>query len=85
MLCNTASAEKWINKLKWSGLQGFIVADRKPLYVKGKIGQTQAFPKSYENFSFYYILNGGLMVPSDNGPMALEMLGEIITICDEIK
>ena len=78
MLCNTASAEKWIKKLKWSGLQGFIVANRKPLYVKRKIGQTQAFLKSYGNFSFYYILNAGLMVPLDNGPMALKMLGEII-------
>ena len=80
MLCNTAGAEKWINKLQWSGLQGFNYARRKPIYVDGKKGQTQAFLKSYENFSFYYVMNAGLMVPLDNGEMALKMLGEIIDV-----
>ena len=78
ILCNTAGAEKWINKLQWSGLQGFNYARRKPIYVDGKTGQTQAFLKSYENFSFYYVMNAGLIVPLDNGEMALKMLGEII-------
>ena len=78
ILCNTGSAEKWIEKLKWSGLPGFHVATRKPLYVDGQIGQTQAFVKSFGKFSLYYILNAGLMVPLDNGPMALKMLDQII-------
>ena len=78
ILCNTGSAEKWIEKLKWSGLPGFHVATRKPLYVDGQIGHTQAFVKSFGKFSLYYILNAGLMVPLDNGPMALKMLDQII-------
>ena len=78
VLCNTRSAEKWIEKLEWSGLPAFNVATRKPLYVDGQKGQTQAFVKSFGNFSLYYILNAGLMVPFDNGPMALKMLEEII-------
>ena len=78
ILCNIGSAEKWIEKLKWSGLSGFNLATRKPLYVDGKIGQTQAFVKSFGNFNLYYVLNAGLMVPLDNGPMALKMLEQII-------
>ena len=78
ILCNIGSAEKWIKKLKWSGLPGFYIATRKPLYVDGKTGQTQAFVKSFGNFNLYYILNAGLMVPLDNGPIALKMLEQII-------
>ena len=80
MLCDTVGSEQWINKLTWSGLQGFKYATRKPLYIDGQKGQTQAFVKSYGDFSLYYILNAGLMVPSDNGEMALKMLGEIINV-----
>ena len=80
MLCNTAGTEQWINKLTWSGLQGFKYATRKPLYIDGHKTQTQAFVKSYGDFSLYYILNAGLMVPSDNGEMGLKMLGEIINV-----
>ena len=78
MLCDTAGTEHWINKLTWSGLQGFKYATRKPLYIDGQKGQTQAFVKSYGHFSLYYILNAGLMVPSDNAEMGLKMLTEII-------
>ena len=80
MLCNTAGAEKWTSKLQWSGLQGFNYATRKPLYIDGKKGQTQAFLKSFKNFSFYFVMNAGLMVPLDNGEMALKMLEEIINV-----
>ena len=80
MLCDTTGAEKWINKLQWSGLQGFNYATRKPLYVDRKKAQTQAFLKSYGDFGLYYILNAGLMVPADNGEIALKMLGEIINV-----
>ena len=78
MLCDTVGTEQWINKLTWSGLQGFKYATRKPLYTDGQKGQTQAFVKSYGHFSLYYILNAGLMVPSDNAEMGLKMLTEII-------
>ena len=80
MLCDTVGTEQWINKLTWPGLQGFKYATRKPLYIDSQKGQTQAFVKSYGDFSLYYILNAGLMVPSDNGEMALKMLGEIINV-----
>ena len=80
MICDTPGAETWINKLEWSGLRSFNEATRKALYVEGKKGQTQAFLKSYENFSLYYIMNAGHMVPSDNGPMALKMLEKIINV-----
>ena len=80
MLCDTVGTEQWINKLNWSGLQGFKYATRKPLYVDGQKAQTQAFLKRFGDFSLYYILNAGLMVPSDNGEMALKMLAKIINV-----
>ena len=43
MLCDTAGAEKWINKLQWSGLQGFSYATRKPLYVDRKKHKLRVF------------------------------------------
>ncbi|XP_057291726.1 retinoid-inducible serine carboxypeptidase-like [Hydractinia symbiolongicarpus] len=78
MICDTPGAELWIKKLTWPGLNNFLNARRTPLYVEGKGQQTQAFLKSYENFSLYYIMNAGHMVPTDNGEMALQMLSQII-------
>ena len=76
MICDTPGAELWIKKLVWPGLHNFLDSKRKPLYVVGK--QTQAFLKTYKNFSLYYIMDAGHMVPADNGPMALAMLEQII-------
>jgi len=78
MICDTPGAEKWINKLKWPGLSTFKSTPRKPIYLPETGKNTQAFVKTYENFSLYYIMNAGHMVPSDNGPMALQMVDEII-------
>lgn len=79
MICDTPGAEAWIRKLEWSGLQMFQNSPRKALYLPGQTGNTQAFLKSYENFSLYYIMNAGHMVPADNGPMALQMVDQILS------
>lgn len=78
MICDTPGAEKWIKKLQWSGLDNFLESSRTPVYVADYGKNTQAFVKSYENFSLYYIMNAGHMVPADNGKMALKMVDVII-------
>ena len=79
MICNTAGAEQWIKKLNWPGLNKFLQAKRKPLYVKGDVTRnTAAFLKEYSYLKLYYIMKAGHMVPSDAGEMALEMLGQVI-------
>ena len=78
LICSTPAAETWIRKLDWPKLQHYLAIPRKALYVRGKGKQTQAFLKSYENFSLYYIMNAGHMVPYDNGDMALEMVKQVL-------
>jgi len=78
MICDTPGAELWIKRLKWPGLPKFLASPRIALYLPGEKGNTQAFLKRYNNFSLYYIMNAGHMVPADNGPMALQMVDNII-------
>lgn len=79
MICDTPGAEAWIKKLEWQNLPLFLSSPRKALYLPGQEGNTQAFLKSYDNFSLYYIMNAGHMVPADNGPMALQMVDQILS------
>ncbi|CAM6098981.1 unnamed protein product [Calypogeia fissa] len=76
LICCTTGTEAWVQKLKWSGLASFNVAKRTPLYCGGD-SQTQAFVKKYENLAFYWILNAGHMVPTDNPCGALKLLSLI--------
>ena len=79
VICNTPGAERWITKLNWSGLNNFLPAERKPLYLKGdSTKNTAAFLKEYSYLKFYYILKAGHRIPMDAGEMALEMLGQVI-------
>ncbi|KAF1380126.1 hypothetical protein PFLUV_G00183270 [Perca fluviatilis] len=66
--------ELWVKKLKWEGLPGFNKLRWTPLDDPTSPGVTGAFCKTYKNFSFYWILRAGHMIPSDQGPMALQML-----------
>jgi len=67
--------DNWIKKLQWSGLNNFLNAPRQMYNVNGV---PNGYSKSYQNFSLWNILNAGHMVPYDNGPMALQMLENII-------
>lgn len=73
LICCTTGTEAWVQKLKWSGLSEFLSAKRTPLYCEGD-RQTQAFVKRHKNLSFYWIMNAGHMVPTDNPCMALKIL-----------
>ena len=73
LIVDTVGTERWVQKLKWSGLPGYNTAPRK--VIKDKTTQNPvAFVKEYKNFSFYWILDAGHMVPSDAGNAALKML-----------
>ncbi|KAJ8251638.1 hypothetical protein GJAV_G00223510 [Gymnothorax javanicus] len=74
LIVDTIGQELWVKKLKWAGLPGFTKQRWTPLDDPASPSLTGAFFKSYKNFSFYWILKAGHMIPSDQGAMALKML-----------
>ncbi|XP_032394534.1 retinoid-inducible serine carboxypeptidase isoform X2 [Etheostoma spectabile] len=74
LIVDTMGQELWVKKLKWEGLPGFNKLRWTPVDDPTSPGVTGAFCKTYKNFSFYWILKAGHMIPSDQGPMALQML-----------
>ncbi|XP_041633736.1 retinoid-inducible serine carboxypeptidase [Cheilinus undulatus] len=74
LIVDTMGQELWVKKLKWEGLPGFNKLRWTALDDPASPGITGAFYKTHENFSFYWILKAGHMIPSDQGPMALQML-----------
>ena len=77
LICNTLGTENWVQTLKWPHLQEFFDSTRIPLMDK-TTGVTQGFVKRFKNFSFFWILNAGHMVPTDAGVTALKMLDMIL-------
>ncbi|KAK2166842.1 hypothetical protein LSH36_34g00008 [Paralvinella palmiformis] len=75
LIVNTMGTEQWINQLQWSDLEDYIKSPRKPLYCDNKMA---GYIKKYKNFSFYWILKAGHMVPADQGETALVMLNDVI-------
>ncbi|BBN17237.1 serine carboxypeptidase 1 [Marchantia polymorpha subsp. ruderalis] len=76
LICCTTGTEAWVQKLKWPGLAEFNRAERKAISCDET--QTSAFVKQHENLTFYWIMNAGHMVPTDNPCMASKMLKLII-------
>uniref|UniRef100_A0A3Q3IEC3 Carboxypeptidase n=1 Tax=Monopterus albus TaxID=43700 RepID=A0A3Q3IEC3_MONAL len=74
LIVDTMGQEQWVKRLKWEGLPGFNKLRWTALDDPTSPGVTGAFYKTYKNFAFYWILKAGHMIPSDQGPMALEML-----------
>uniref|UniRef100_A0A3Q1I799 Carboxypeptidase n=1 Tax=Anabas testudineus TaxID=64144 RepID=A0A3Q1I799_ANATE len=74
LIVDTMGQERWVKRLKWEGLPGFNKLIWTPLYDPSSPGITGAFYKMYKNFAFYWILKAGHMIPSDQGPMALQMM-----------
>ncbi|KAJ8345401.1 hypothetical protein SKAU_G00295940 [Synaphobranchus kaupii] len=74
LIVDTMGQELWVKKLKWAGLPSFTQLRWTPLEDPTSPDQTSAFFKVYNNFSFYWILKAGHMIPSDQGAMALKML-----------
>uniref|UniRef100_A0A665U9U1 Carboxypeptidase n=1 Tax=Echeneis naucrates TaxID=173247 RepID=A0A665U9U1_ECHNA len=74
LIVDTMGQEQWVKQLKWEGLPGFNKLRWTPLNDPDSPGVTGAFYKTYKNFAFYWILRAGHMIPSDQGPMALQMM-----------
>uniref|UniRef100_A0A667YRM3 Carboxypeptidase n=1 Tax=Myripristis murdjan TaxID=586833 RepID=A0A667YRM3_9TELE len=74
LIVDTMGQELWVKKLKWAGLSTFNKLRWTALDDPASPGVTGAFFKTYKNFAFYWILKAGHMIPSDQGPMALQML-----------
>lgn len=74
LIVDTMGQMLWVKKLQWKGLPYFNKLRWTPLDDPASPGLTGAFCKTYENFSFYWILRAGHMIPSDQGAMALQML-----------
>uniref|UniRef100_A0A8C4NCQ5 Carboxypeptidase n=2 Tax=Eptatretus burgeri TaxID=7764 RepID=A0A8C4NCQ5_EPTBU len=75
LIVDTPGQELWIEKLKWPGLEKFNNLTWTPmLTAQSKLA---AFVKTYQNLAFYWIMNAGHMVPSDQGVTALEMVKRV--------
>lgn len=74
LIVDTMGQEMWVKRLKWDGLSGFNNLKWTALDDPVAPGVTGAFCKNYKNFAFYWILKAGHMIPSDQGPMALQMM-----------
>ncbi|XP_029293729.1 retinoid-inducible serine carboxypeptidase [Cottoperca gobio] len=74
LIVDTMGQELWVKRLKWEGLPGFNNMRWTPLDEPTSTGITGAFCKTYKNFAFFWILKAGHMIPSDQGPMALQMM-----------
>merc|ERR1740137_58245 len=76
LICCTLGTERWVQRLQWDHLSDFNHANRTAL--KTQAGYPWGYLKQYDNFSFYWILNAGHMVPADVGEAALTMMKQII-------
>ena len=77
LMCNTAGALRWINKLTWDGKKEFDMAERKIL-TNPDTNVPEMFVKSYNNLKFYWVLNSGHVVPTDVPDVALRLLNGIL-------
>jgi serine carboxypeptidase 1 len=82
LIVDTMGTLAWIERLKWSGLPDFMTASRVPLYPPSGMAtkDTGAFLQTHENFSVFWIMKAGHMVPADAGEMALEMVKMIVGV-----
>lgn len=72
LIVDTVGQEGWVRQLKWKKLDQFKSLRWTPLHLQSR--ETAAFYKTWENFSFYWILRAGHMVPSDQPETSLKML-----------
>ncbi|CAH2291846.1 retinoid-inducible serine carboxypeptidase isoform X1 [Pelobates cultripes] len=79
LIVDTVGQENWVKQLKWQKMVEFRNRVWSPLHMCPQCTETVAFHKSYENFSFFWILKAGHMIPSDQGQVALKMLRMIIS------
>ncbi|KAM9296628.1 retinoid-inducible serine carboxypeptidase [Gastrophryne carolinensis] len=72
LIVDTVGQERWVNQLRWPEVEQFKSLSWTPIHLQNT--ETAAFYKSWKNFSFYWIMRAGHMVPSDQPEMSLKML-----------
>ncbi|KAG0565938.1 hypothetical protein KC19_7G025000 [Ceratodon purpureus] len=77
LICSTPGTEAWVQKLKWTGLEGFNKQVRTPLYCNSN--STGGFVKKYKNLSFYWVLKAGHYLPIDSPCVAQQMASLIMS------
>ncbi|XP_075705522.1 retinoid-inducible serine carboxypeptidase [Rhinoderma darwinii] len=76
LIVDTVGQNTWVKQLKWKKVEQFSNIHWSPLHLQ--VQKTAAFYKTLENFSFYWILKAGHMVPSDQPLTSLQMLRMIM-------
>lgn len=75
LICATPGTVKWVNNLTWSGAYKYKAASREAVSVNGVI---EGYSREEDNFSMYWILRSGHMVPYDN-PTAMRYILKQLT------
>ncbi|CAG2114693.1 unnamed protein product [Medioppia subpectinata] len=70
LIVDTLGTLNWVHSLQWPDLKNFEIANREEM--------SGGYFKTYKNFSLYWIIKAGHMVPTDAGNTALAMLHKII-------
>ena len=76
LIVNTLGTEAWISKLTWPGIRDFLKSAKVPF--ASTFGNPKAFVKKQGNLSFYWILQAGHMIPSDQLDVSVAMLKDIL-------
>ena len=77
VICSTSGTLRWIQRLKWPGLEEYNKVERKTL-VNPLTQKPEMFVKSYNHLKMYWVLNAGHVVPADVPESALRMLNRIL-------
>ena len=78
LICGTLGAERWMQRLEWSGMPAFYATPRQAFYAGGDTVNTAGFATVTPGLSLFHILKAGHMVPADQGAAALSMVQQII-------
>lgn len=76
LIVNSLGTETWIKRLTWPGISAFQSKAKEPF--ASVRGNPKAFVKKEGNLSFYWILQAGHMIPSDQLDVSVEMLKDVI-------
>nr|WBW70140.1 venom protein [Lampona murina] len=77
LIVDTMGTLQWVNKLKWPGMKGFLKSPKE--FIKFGDRRIGGFVKSFKQFSFFWILKAGHMIPEDAPVTALQMLDMILS------
>ncbi|XP_039250806.1 retinoid-inducible serine carboxypeptidase-like [Styela clava] len=78
LIVDTPGQELWLAKLQWDKTEEFNNSKWKPRYYTAGV-DTGGFSKEIDNFSFWWVLDAGHMVPTDQGEFMLYLLHDTIT------